>query len=511
VEGAGCLSDDEIEGAHGRAPRRRNIAAAIGVTATAAAIAAVVVLGRSDAYTEERTAATQQIAVAWSPARAQALAQAFARTAKPTAADNAAIAIRQLDVYRAEWLADRLDAWAATHRRDDQSSQVLARRLACFDQLAETMAELVALFIAGDPRDVQYAPQIVYRLPPTSTCRPERLAARSPAPSGPDGERADRALRELEVLQLADHHAEVQQRAQAAIDDADRRGDAVILARARFILGTAQSNSGNYPAAEATLHLAAQDAAVARDYYLVAESWLRMLAARRVDLDQPDAMPTMILAATAAVAQAGNDPRQQADLAMTLGSLAAAGGNRATARDQLVLARERRIAALGPDHPSVANDEKNLGAALAALGDYEEATRHYERGLEIARAALGPRHPQVSQLEQNVADLANQRKDWSAAERHARAAIAIDLVVRGPDHPFTAHCHVILAHALREQHRLPEARAELASARVGYARIMLSSESSMILDVEEAEIARLEDHRDEARPTSAITTTTPAR
>jgi hypothetical protein len=108
-----------------------------------------------DPYTEERIAATQQITVAWNPAPAQALAQPFNRTAKPTAADSAAIAIRQLDVYRAEWLADRLDAWAATLRRDDQSTEMHARRLACFDQLAETMAGLVALFITGDPSDIQ--------------------------------------------------------------------------------------------------------------------------------------------------------------------------------------------------------------------------------------------------------------------------------------------------------------------------------------------------------------------
>src|SRR6185295_18527061 len=119
-----------------------------------------------------------------------------------------------------------------------------------------------------EPRDVDQAPQSVYRLEPIATCgNIDRLMARSVAPSTPAGAEAERQLRELRAAQTAGRHAEVLQRANALVEAATRRGDPSALARARFDLGSAQANAGHLVEAEANLRRAVQDAAAMRDHY----------------------------------------------------------------------------------------------------------------------------------------------------------------------------------------------------------------------------------------------------
>jgi len=212
-----------------------------------------------------------------------------------------------------------------------------------------------------------------------------------------------------------------------------------------------------------------------------------------------DAAAAIEPAARAAVAQAGNDPRQLADLAKMLGLVAVAAGDSETAHVQFAEARNRRIAARGPDDPAVATDEANLGGVLVELDQRDEAAEHFARAIAIIRGTLGEHHPAIVGAEHNLATIAADRKDWAAAERHARAAVAMNMAIAGADYPGTATNRIHLARMLREQHRFGEARAELALAHAALVRSLPATHPSVILfDLYPAQIDDAEGHHDQA-------------
>lgn len=478
-----------------RVRRRWRIAAGIAVVGLAMAGVAAAVMPRVDPGAE----AERRIAAAWQPARQAQLEARFLAIGGPLAAERAATTTRLLDGYRAAWQAQWLDAWSATHTRGAQSAEVLERRLACLDQLAEAMAGLVDVLLSAEASDVGEAPQSVYRLEPVASCHLDRVLARSIAPSTPAGAVAEQQLRALEAIHRAGRNKEALQRAAALIEPAIALGDPAAVARARFDLGSVQAASGRFADAEPTLRLALQDAAAARDHYLVAECWLRLLSVVGHGLHRRDDALAIEPAARAAVVQAGSDPRQLADLAKTLGLVAASRGDVATAHAQFVEARARRIAARGALDPGVAADESNLGAALIDLDRSDEAAAHLARAIEILGATLGQHHQAIAGAEHNLATIAADRKDWAAAERHARAAIEANALASGPDHPGTASNRIRLARILVPQRRFAEARAELDRAASSLARSLPPTHPSRLLfDIYRAQLEDAEGHVDAA-------------
>ena len=440
-----------------------------------------------------------RIGPAWNPARQAQLHAAFVRTGAPAAAERAATVAKVLDRYREDWLAQREDAWAATHVRGEQLLEMLERRLACFDRLADAMGELVALLAAPTAGEVKRAPEIVARLEPVANCsNPRKLMAQSLAPSSPAGHAAAATLRQLEALQVLGRHAEVLQRAETLVEETAKVDDPMMHARARYNFGVALSNAGRYAQAETVLRLAVQDAAAARDHHMVASAWLRLVGLVGLELGRPAAAAELEPAARAAVAQAGDDPRQLAELAFTLGLVAYGRGDLAVARDRMREARDRRIALHGADHPLVASTESNLGAMLMGLGELDEATRVLDHAHAVTRRVLGDKHPLLAQIELNRSGVAARRTDWVAAEASLRVALAVDLAVRGPAHPETAKVRTLIARALREQGRFREAREQLAQARRDLAGAAPALPERIALDTASARIAKAEGHWAEA-------------
>ena len=474
------------------------------------AIAGVVALGTGAGVLATRTrydraavaaAAAERIDRAWSPERAAALQRAFVATGAPVAAERAAAAITAFDAYRAEWLSARVNAWAATHARDEQTPELLELRIACFERLAEVLGGLADTLSRPTPTDVARAPQLAFALEPVATCaNVARLRATSPAPSTPAGREAERTLRELELLQILGRHREVRAKAEALLVDAERRGDPMQVARARFAVGSAQANTGAFVEAEATLRQAVLDAAAARDHYLVAEIWLRLHTLVGLDLARPSDAATIEPAVRSAVAQAGDDPRQRADLAYTLGLVEYRRGNFKRALDHVLDARARHAAVGGPEHPTVANAETMLGALRMHLGELDESERHLTHAIAIVAKTFGARHPMVASAEHNLMSIAARRKDWPASEHHGRTAVQINTAVKGSDHLDTARARTQLARALRHQRKLQEARSELELAQAAFAEKLPAHPDRVLVNIGFAQIAETAgDHAEAVR------------
>jgi predicted Ser/Thr protein kinase len=257
--------------------RRRWVVAAIPL-ALAASAANVYFAERGPSEAEARAVAERTISEAWNPLRSSMLDAAFIATDAAHGADRAAGLTRVLDQYREQWLAQRIDAWAATHVRREQTIELLERRLACFDRLAEAMGQVVTLLSAPNRDEVARAPEIAKKLEPIANCSNERrLGERSLAPSSPEGRSAARELQELEALQVLGRHDEALRRAEALVDKTSALDEPMLHARARFNLGVALQNAERDDEAERVLRLAVQDAAAARDHYLVASVWLHLV------------------------------------------------------------------------------------------------------------------------------------------------------------------------------------------------------------------------------------------
>jgi tetratricopeptide (TPR) repeat protein len=478
------------------APRRRRgwLLAGAGL-AVLAGTAAVVLATRPAApsLAGARLAGERRIAQAWSVTERDRVRAGFVATGAPEAEERAAALVKVLDTYRDTWLAQREDAWSATHLRGDQSVELLEKRLDCLDRLADAMSALVTVLAQPVATEIKRAPDLANRLEPAATCKNlHRLIAKSLAPTSKAGHAAGVTLRQLEALQLLGRHAEVLRLAEALVAQTATLDDPTLHARARYNLGVAQSNAGKYAQAAATLRLAVQDAAAIRDHYMVASAWLRLVSLVGLELDKPDAAAELEPAARAAVAQAGNDPRQVAELAFTLGLVANGRGDLAKARDHMREARARRIAIHGAEHPMVASMESNLGAMLMKLGELDEATAVLDHARTATRAALGDKHPLLAQIEINRAGVAARREDWPTAEAALRVALAIDLEVRGPTHHETIQLRTLIARALREQGNLREARAELEHARESAAEAPPTMPMRIEVDVAFARLAIVE-------------------
>lgn len=490
---------DELERA-ARRPRQRRIAALACGVGVLASVTGLVIARQPTPLDAAMTAAKQRIATAWNPVRAAVLRARFLGTGEPLSSERAATTTKLLDEYRTEWMTQRLDAWSATHVRGEQTAETLERRLACFDQLADAMDGLVDLLLAPGVRDVQEAPQSVYRLDRVATCgNVARLLARPIAQNTPAGILAEWQLHQLEAALRASRYPEAYERARLLVDTVMHLGQPGILARARSDLGRAQAASGHFIDAEATLRLALEEAAAVRDHSLVADCWLQLLKVIAYELHQPDVATTLEPAVRAAVAQAGNDADQLAGLARTLGMVAVARGNHPAAQVHFLEARDRRVAARGPNDPSVATDEFNLAGSLIKLGRLDEATAHFERAITIIRSTVGEHHPVIAQVEHNLASIAYERRDWNTAERRLRAAVAMNIATRGVDHPGTATDRIDLAEVLREQKHFADARAELELARAILAQSLPENHPTRTtLDSYFAEIERDEGHWDKA-------------
>jgi tetratricopeptide (TPR) repeat protein len=483
-------SMDALLSALERAMRRRRWWLAAAVPALAAVAATVYIAVRNDGPTEAeaRAAAEHRIEAAWNPSIAHKLADAFVAVDATNGPARAAALTAAFDRYRDDWLAHRLDAWRATHVRGEQTLGLLERRLACFDHLADAMGQMATLLLAPAAKEVQRAPDFVTKLEPIANCdNAQRFAAQSIAPTSPKGRAADAELNQIKALQLLGRNDEALRRAQAALADPQTMADPMLHARARYNVGDALNNAGHYGEAESVLRLAVQEAAAAHDHYLVATVWIKLVEV--VSFERPKDAIALEPVAQAAVALAGNDPLQLAELALALGL---AEVDPKAAHDHLVEARDRWISIYGPDHQNVAETEATLGVVLDQMGEYDEALKYLDHARQIVLSKLGDKDPMLASIELNRAGVATERNDLPAAEASLRAALAIDLAVRAQGNPETLAIRTRLSRLFRRQQRYAEAHESLALARKSIMADNAASPDAIDIDEEDAELALAE-------------------
>jgi hypothetical protein len=232
--------------------RRRRVAlAGVGLLAVGVAIGAHQVEARAVARCE---AAGAVVEASWSPAARAGLADAFARTGAPNAAETWDRFAAQLDGWSADWRAARADACLAA--RDEPGPGRLRER--CLDRQRWQLDALLAVFSAVDAAMVQRAVNAAASLPPVARCGEPGWLAAERGLAEPDA--AEDTLRQqlvrVFVLEGVGQQGEALAVAEASVDAAVKLGDASLEAEARRNLGGMRWRSGDLEGAEASLRAA---------------------------------------------------------------------------------------------------------------------------------------------------------------------------------------------------------------------------------------------------------------
>ncbi|MFT3696053.1 MAG: serine/threonine-protein kinase [Kofleriaceae bacterium] len=445
--------------------RRRWMIGAASAAVLAGGIAVLAWPHHASAQAAAHDAAVVQIDRAWGPLQHVEVASHITQLRGEDAHREVGVVSSVLDDYRHDWIAMHDDAWAARNLRAEQTDELFEKRLACLDSLATKLTTVVAIIDRAKAKELAQSPMLVYKLDRIATCGDvHRLEARTPPRTSPGGKQAEAEIDALETLQLAGHNDEALAKAKQAVADVESSGDPQLIAHAVYALGNIQLNVQDKEA-EATLKRAIKLAAEAKDHVLVAQAWIQLYYVNAENPLKIEEEKSIEPAVEAALAQAGNDPRDVAMFAMGKGIAANTRGDRSATRAYLLEAREKYVALRGPDHPDVAQVDVNLGGVEMQLGHYKEAREAIQHALDVFQKTMGSTDAIAFTALYNLGQASFGLRDYPAAEQAFRDDIVVTTRVFGPKYPLIARMHVRLAEALRKQKRFAEAKAELATAK----------------------------------------------
>ncbi|HEY0987831.1 MAG TPA: serine/threonine-protein kinase, partial [Kofleriaceae bacterium] len=458
--------------------RRRWIAASAGVAVVAVGASVAWRTGASDPC----TGAEARMAGIWDEPRRAQVHAAFDATHLPFAQLTWDQVSAALDRYRQDWLASHVERCRATRVEGRQSDALLDLQMGCLERRRSLVHELTQVWIDGtDRRALARAGDAASSLPSIADCAQDKaLLERAPLPGDPAAVARIGQIRtdldRVRALWFAGRIDDARKQIAPVVDAADATGWVPVRAEARYLAGRTAS-SLSLPAAEPELIEANKLAADAHDDRLAAEA--RVDLVDHLAFDERSAERALLVAqlADAAVARAGNDPRQRSKLLRYRGDALEAAGKLADARQTFGEAHAFAVRAfgagsyealrnltklasiartmgnndearklgedslagmsalVGTEHPSVVTILNEIGAAASNQDDYETAARYYGRALEISERIFGPDSLGTATMLNNTGEVEIRRGHLDEAQRRLERSLAIRERLLGKDHP----------------------------------------------------------------------------
>ena len=452
----------------------------------------------------------------WGDADRTALAQAFALTDLAYAHESADATVRSLDAWAQEWSTARLDACEATAVRNEQSADLLDRRMACLGRSLAGFSASVEILLAADRAVVERATAVAQNLPDLRPCSdPVSLLAPIPAPEPSQRVAVDELRAQTDRARAAVKLGGVPGECRELADLSARAAEVAYLpvqAEVELARGHCELDAST-TAARDTFESAMLLAIAAHDSATAAEA-ARLVAFVVGYRDGNHAEGRRYAKLARALAGEAISPRLQARLALVDAQLELGAGDPATARSAIDRARELGNAAFGersgwmgslentagaielragnydaalaaferavelaehvhgPHHPDLALPLNNLALAYERQARYEEAIATLERTEEVLVAGYGAEHPLVGQMLHNLGGVYLLSGDAKTAVGFLEQAIAVIDAALGPEHGTSIGAWSMLGDALRERGRFVESRAALERARTIRERIV---------------------------------------
>ncbi len=420
-----------------RGARRRRWGISVGAAATGASIAAAAVLTWSSPSTIEPCAApTARLAAVWSPARDVALRGRLARLDPSHGAARGALTGRAFAQYATSWRAMHVEACRANRVEARQSDTVLDRRMTCLDRSLLELDQTVAAVEASTTiAALDRAIPAVVELPALADCAdPTALADAPDAPRDPASQRElaaiDRELAEVTVARRAGRSDPA--RAAAVVERARRFGYPPRLARALDAVIGLHFDGSDGPAARDALRELTTVAATAREDWIAARAWIRLLNVHADLLGQPAEAEQLVPAAAAAVARAGDRVELRYDLLEARATIAQLRGDPARAHallDEAIALVDRADAPALTERRSAA--ELTRGLLLTSERRWADAIPVFRNALVLRAAVFGEDsgdlarvHYQLGEALRHVGKIDETLAAWQTAARLAEARLA---------------------------------------------------------------------------------------
>ena len=455
--------------------RRRRIAlAVIAVVLIGAATLIPMYIGRYRSQLCQ--GGEEQVASVWNQDIARTMKIGFLSTSRTHASETHGRVSNLLDEYGRRWVAAHSDACEATHRRGEQSEQMLDLRMVCLSGKLRRMEALVqALAAEPDAATVDDAIRAALSLPGLESCAD--VAALTRAYPLPTGEAERRAVKKVEAfLDRIETRLDMGQGIQLLdiAEDARQRADATayppVQTRAHLLLAQVQELNDRYKEAEASFQTAARIAAKAHDDESIARAWIDLVNIIGYRQGRIEAAVSVIPFAETAIARADDAAMLHARLAKSLGWLYTMSGQYRKAqvyyeRGLEILQRRYGAESLEATSSRLAlSVNYGLAAVFAKQADYAQALAHYERIHDIVETHVGAEHVYMVSVLGTMAETHSNRGELAAASSHYRRALEIDHANGGMNKATRAALLVKFAQNLLRQDELEEAQQILEQA-----------------------------------------------
>jgi len=339
-----------------------------------------------------------QMAGVWDESRAEAVRRAFAATQKSFAADAFGRVKALLDAFAQGWVSMYQDACEATHRRGEQSAEVLDLRMECLKARASDLRALGDLLAQADGEVVARSINAASGLQPVASCA-DVTALRAVVPMPGDDVRAKvEALRprlsDARAMRAAGRFFEGTELVTQLVADARAQSYLPFLVEVLQVAGEIEMWTRPTDEVAALFDEALVGAEAARHDRALAEIAVDEAGFLSV-FDRFEALDRFVPRARATIARIGGDPRLESwvDTAIAYGAKTRKRYAEALTFDEKALALKRRV--LGNDHWDVALTLGNVADALHLLGRNAEALERNGAAIAVLERALGPRHPDV--------------------------------------------------------------------------------------------------------------------
>ncbi|MEM7154724.1 MAG: tetratricopeptide repeat protein [Myxococcota bacterium] len=413
----------------------------------------------------------------------------------------------RLDAYAGEWVEQRRSACEATRIRQEQSVEVMDRRMGCLDGARREFGRTVDAVASADPSLLVKAHELVDELVPLSECEDTAALISDVDPPSPEQDGDVQALRDeiglARLDRVAGRFVEARDRFESIDEGLDDDAYAPLLSEAALEKGILLGELGEYEDSEASLRRALRVATRVHHTRLMAEAATQLLFVvgyQRLQMEDGLRYADIALELTAdnpgleararhhlgmVVKRMGDWERAERELrdSIRLGTEALGPEHYTTlsSRSDLVwvllergnhegaLEESLQLSAiqdevLGPDHPGRALNMSNRGTVLRMMDRPDEAEHLHERALAISLKTLPPHHPQILAIRNSIANLHRSRGQFTLAERQYRAALELSEGAHGGNDVRSAFLHNNLGVTLMRMGRDEESEAEFRRA-----------------------------------------------
>jgi tetratricopeptide (TPR) repeat protein len=421
-----------------------------------------------DAADRACVAAGQAIFVEdWTAERQAAIETAFAQVELGYAADSLLRTRAELDRYAQRW------ADMQTQACREGSSELSARRQACFHERRMLFRSLVELFAEANAPTVTRAIESISQLPTLDHCIDDRwLAAQPPPPDllapDPDLELLRRRQAKAFAHSWTGAYEQAATEFRAIIAEYEAH-DAASSIHARLFLGETLEKLGRHDEARVALEQAFALALEHGRDELALKTAAKLAFVTGTRMVKIDVGFAWITVAEALLQRGGRmSTLDEAEVLVERGSLLMRAAEYERARLDLERGLTLREAALGRDHLSVVPVLNNLAGVYMQQGQPDKARPFAERTLTIQEATFGPAHVQLAITLNNLAALHAAEGQLDEAFIALERSLSLSERGLGPEHPDTlgALINLGMLEVQREQLDHAEALSERALALV---------------------------------------------